>query len=234
MRPHFLLSRVAPLLALVLSTTPALAQRVTARTNLNSFLGATAVTEDFEDVAFNGTSLFLRVPVLNALTSAPQFPVGKIAAGLDFDNANDGHEFFAARPDIGLSSRTYVAHSSEAEILFSGGVRAVGLDMVARFFSNPQQGSVIFYGAGGQMIGQIDSRLTEMTPTFFGWQSTGDDITRVRFSGFSTTGATTMHLDNITFGPGNIVVTPEPSTIALLASGLAVLGAAARRRRNTR
>lgn len=231
MRQRFLLSRLAPLLTLVAIATPAFAQRVATRSDLYSVLGPTATTEDFEDVTFDGTSLFLRVPMLDASTSAPQFPAGRIATGLAFDNANNGHEFFAARPDIGLASRTYLAHSSEAEVMFTGGVRAVGLDMVARYFSNPQQGSVIFFGAGGQTIGQIDMRITEMVPAFFGWQSTGEDITRIRFSGFSTTGATTMHLDNLTFGPVTTTVTPEPATLALLAGGLVVVGAVTKRRK---
>lgn len=231
MRRPFFPTRLLPVLALVASATPALAQRVTARADLASYLGATAATEDFEDVAFAGASFFLRVPVLNAATSAPQFPAGRIAPGLEFDNPNNGHEFFAARPEIGLATRTYVASSSEAEIFLPGGVRAVGLDLVARFFSNPQAGSVTFYGAGGQTIGRIETRLVEMTPAFFGWRSVDDDITRVKFSGFSSTGATTMHVDDITFGSGATTVTPEPATLVLLAGGLAAVGGVAARRR---
>lgn len=70
-----------------------------------------------------------------------------------------------------------------------------------------------------------------MAPTFFGWQSSGDAITRVAVSGFSATGATTMHLDDITFGPSAAMVTPEPATLALVAGGLAIVGGAAARRR---
>lgn len=153
MRPSLCILRVASLAGLALAAAPTHAQRVAARSDLTSLLGATAVTEDFEDVTFAGPSLFLRAPVLNQATTAPGFPAGRIAPGLAFDNGNDGHEFFAARPDFGLASRTYVASSSEADILLAGGVQAVGLTMIARFFSNPQLGSVTFYGAGGRPSG---------------------------------------------------------------------------------
>lgn len=231
MRPSFSGVRLAALLGLVLSASPVLAQRVGSRADLATYLGASAVTEDFEDVTFSGASLFLRAPVLSAATSTPQFPAGRIAPGLEFRNGNEGHEFFAANPGIGLATRTYVGYSSEAEILLPGGARAIGLDMIARFFANPQPGSVTFFGAGGQTIGRIDARLTEMVPTFLGWRSEDDLITRVRFSGFSTTGATTMHLDDVTFGAGATTVTPEPATLVLLAGGLVALGGVAARRR---
>ncbi len=79
-----------------------------------------------------------------------------------------GFPTWAPRAAPGLTSRTDTAGSGNLEMLLPGSVRAVGLDMIARYFANPQAGSITLFGAGDRIVGRSEPKLVGMVPAFPG------------------------------------------------------------------
>ena len=244
-RPTMFRQLRTPALALLVTTLAAAsvhAQQLTRRADLLDVLGAGAVTEDFEDVAFPTwvKAYGSGIPRIDANTDLPGLAAGAIAPGLAFANANGTHWFYQPTAEVshlGLASKAYAAGHWVNDMLLLGGSRAVGFDLMEfASVSGSPVGSIRFYGADDRLLGSIDgARLVHGSYTFFGWQSAGADIARVRFDGFSPYGSTGPKIDNVTFAAASTapVVTPEPTTVALCGAGLAALAGMARRRRTT-
>ncbi len=116
-------------------------------------------------------------------------------------------------------------------VLFSRDVGAVGLD--GGFFDAIGGTSIRAFRRDGTTIGTVTN--TALGIEFFGLASqSGNDIAGISFfiTGAEPAG---FAIDNLTFGDRSVVnpVVPEPSTYLLMATGLAGLGAVARRRRRT-
>ena len=224
--------------ALTLAATSAQAQRVASRADLNAFLGATAVTESFEDVpAFPSwvVGFGAGIPRLDATTNRPGLPAGTIVPGLAFTNGNGIHYFHqptAGTAHLGYTSKTYAPGRNIWDMLLETGARAVGFDLFANTGLSFTAGTITFFGANDAALGTIATTLRPGESTFFGWQNGAGEIRRVHFEGFYPSGASSADIDDITFGVGATTTTPEPGTWALLATGLAgVVGVARRRRR---
>jgi hypothetical protein len=99
----------------------------------------------------------------------------------------------------------------------------LGVDNIGNF------GQARAYGTGGALLQTIDlvGNHQVYNPVFVDFGSLGG-ITRLEFH--NTDGAG-IGFDDFTFTPGNIAVTPEPSTFVLAAGGLGTLGLGMLRRR---
>ena len=113
-------------------------------------------------------------------------------------------------------------------VLFSRDVGAVGLD--GGFFDAIGGTSIRAFRRDGTTIGTVTNAALGIE--FFGLASTsGEDIAGISFfiTGNEPAG---FAIDNLTFGSRRVVnVVPEPSTYALMATGLVGMAGVARRRR---
>lgn len=238
MRPTVYMPRAVAgaLLALAAAAPVAGAQRVETRADLATILGATARTETFDDVTdpargVYATSLYengVGVP-LTSESVLPNRGAGLIEPGIAFSNLNNGHWFWPAGWGwYGNTSTVYAGGHSTQDITFTSPTRAFGVDLYV-FSSVGIPATISVFDVGGQLVGS--TTLTPAAGQFFGWQHEAG-IGRVRFQG-GTNDAVGMRMDDVTFGAGAGPVTtaPEPATFALLAGGLAMVGVAARRRR---
>ena len=212
------------------------AQRVSTRADLAAILGATARTETFDDVTDAARGVYaastyansVGVPLTSATDLRDRGP-GLIEPGLALSNQNNGHWFWPTGWGwYGNASTVYAGGHGTYDVAFTTPTRAFGVDLYV-FWSQPIGTTITMFDAGGQLIGS--GSLTPTPGQFFGWQH-ADGIARVRFQG-GTNDAVGVRIDDLTFGPGTAPVTtaPEPATLALVGSGLAMVGFGARRRR---
>ena len=239
MRPTVYRSSAAAALLALAAAPAAHAQQIATRTDLATYLGATARTETFDDVTDPSRGVYSmststgQAGTTTALTSATNMPnrgTGLIEPGIAFSNLNNGHWFAPAGwGSFGNTSTVYGGTHREQDVTFTMPTRAFGVDLFV-FAYQPIATTISVFDLGGQLIGS-----TTLTPTagqFIGWQHDAG-IGRVHFSGGSND-AVGVRMDNVTFGAGAaapVTTTPEPATFALLGGGLAAVGMVARRRR---
>ncbi len=126
-----------------------------------------------------------------------------------------------------LGASTYVSHLN---VSFASPVYQVGA-FFGNDAGNPDFTSITLsaYDAGGALLGQVSEAANgnESVDQFIGLQS-DQPISRVRFQNYASSGAiSTLYsvvIDNFQFSS-----VPEPSSVALIAFGLANLGWASRR-----
>ena len=126
----------------------------------------------------------------------------------------------------------YSGGHTTIDLLFTNQTRAFGFDMW--LFAGQTIGATIsVYDGADWLLGSSTLPVAGGRGNFFGWRDDAG-IARVRVTGGSND-ATSVRLDDVSFGAGVLespsTTTPEPATFALVGGGLALCGAAARRRR---
>lgn len=196
---------------------PVLVQDATAFLQATS--GAPLATQDFESYAVStplgGTQI---LPGVTVSATSPTFEA-RLHGGNHFAYAPTGR--------IGASSFGY-------DLQFSGGVLAVGLEVVLLHPNTGPFTMTLFFGAGADAPSPVDFVLpptnpTETTPMFVGFLS-DVPIMALRYrEGLETQGhcCEETGIDRILV---QMAPVPEPSAWALWLAGVAALGVVVRRR----
>lgn len=194
------------------------------RTTLNTLLGASAVTEGFENYSVTSGSAVELGADLNSTTVVNGQGPGLVLPGLDFaapaSNIQlDGANYYSAPSNEILSNATTLT------IGFSSPQHAFGLDL--RDFSGfSLTGSVTVYATDNTTVLDTYTGIgVTGTPTFFGYENSAGigSVSLTSGSGWSPI------IDNVEFG--SVAATPEPSTMVMLLAGLGALVAARKRRK---
>lgn len=180
--------------------------------DFDNVLGLGDVTVDFAG-AFLGQTVTGGFPL-----TLIGLPTGPLTLNSDIETfiTND-----SANPTTPILSGTPLFNGPIA-ILFSRPVAAVGLS--GGFFDAVGSTSIAAYGTDGAFLGSIVNSQTEVE--FYGLRTASgmNDIAGVAFyiTGNEDAG---FGIDNVTFGSVRQLQTiPEPSTVVLMASGIAFLG----------
>lgn len=189
--------------------------------NFTGILGLGDVDVNFAG-AFMGQTVVGGFPL--TLSGAPTGPLtlnGSVETFITSDGANTTSPILSGTPIF----------NGPIAILFSQPVAAVGLS--GGFFDAIGGTSIAAYGTNGAFLGSIVN--TQLGVQFYGLRtaSGANDIAGVAFfiTGDEPAG---FGIDNVTFGSVRQLQTvPEPTTVLLMASGMALLGIAGlvRRRR---
>ena len=202
------------------------------RAALNTLLGASATTENFEAYPIgNGNAVAdPSVLTLNSSTVFQGSGPGLINSALSIDTPGglqwNGPNYF------GQPSRDILANGNNLVINFLSGTKAFGIDLLA-YSGYSDVASAVVKDLSGNTLGTftnltLDGSTTPVVPTFFGYTDAGG-IGSVTFA--QSGHAWSPIIDNLTFGTPAAGV-PEPSTIASAALAVfAGLGAAGSRRR---
>lgn len=169
----------------------------------------------------------------NLGVSAYNSPLNRTAGSYTYQVSTTGQLFPG-----GDTSNRFMSTNTATSVMtfgnFSPTVRAIG----ANFFSSDIYGEfvasqqiTVFYTVTGQAEQSVILSNPTMS-TFFGIVSTSA-VNNIRVQSFTPDGAQDFNwgaVDNLRLAQAGVSV-PEPSTVILLATGLAGLGAATRRRR---
>ena len=224
MRTNLLIAVTAA--AVVAAPATAVATSYTSRTAFNAAAGAT-VTETFQSCSGS-------LNAGQALSAAAPGPCGSIVTGVTFNPPpGASSSFYIAGP--GQSTNPTIAlgidqpSGGAEQIVFSSGATAFGTDLFQNF-SGGSQGdtvTVIFkvatYTLDGTLLDSFDVSVAPNGGSFFGL-TTGTAFSYVTVAqpgGYAV-------IDNVSFGNGAV---PEPASWALMITGFAAVGIAARRRR---
>lgn len=206
---------------LVLLATPVLAgaQVIADRTTLNSIVGVSGKTVDFESFSV-GTGGATSVPSVNQLDSTTiantQGP-NLVPSGVTFSFGSGNLQWDDAGYYSAPSREILSTGNSTIEIRFSTPAKIVGLDVRAFSGFAASMTATVYSGDNSTVLSTTSnlSLATSGSPIFFGYQSpTG--IGKLVLS--QTNYSWSPIIDNLTFS-----VIPEPPAFALLGGGLALL-----------
>ena len=174
-----------------------------------------------------GSTLNSFTSVVPTLLGSPINP-GDIQPGVTY-SVSVGPLAIDGGPGFGfLDGLTSFGTAGPLTTTFAGTVAAFGFDTYGLMGAFSVR---VNYGPGLWQLFNYDAPAYN-TPTFFGFSRPGSDITSAEILGNSN--PFTFDIDNFTFGPVTAAadsVVPEPTTITLLATGLAGMAGARRRRR---
>jgi hypothetical protein len=206
--------------------TPALAQVVADRTTLNSILGASAVTADFEgfSIATGGAVDVSGVTQLDNGTLVNGQGPALVPAGVTFLFPGGGNLQWNDNGYYSAPSREILTNVNNAiEIQFTNATKAFGIDLRA-FSGYTETITATVYGADKTTVLSTIPNLSPSsagTALFFGYQS-ASGIGKVTFS--QTPNNWSPIIDNLTFAP-----IPELPPHVLLGGGLVIVAMARRR-----
>ncbi len=201
------------------------------RTSLNTLLGASAVTEDFNlltNAAAGGQGSL--DGVLNNSTNVSGLGTGRVISGVEFSRVgalNFPNDLYMPQSGyFGFANPALLSGSSQLQIDFTTATGAFGLDLL-EYLGYSDRVSFAVYGADDTTLLSTEEFFSISSPTsgvFFGF-SDAAGIGRVVATGINTWSPI---VDNLTFGQANGTI-PTPATLPLLALGLAGLAIARRR-----
>lgn len=209
----------------------ATAQQVTTRSQLNGIL-TSSVTENFESFTVPGSPPFLNAGPLGTLvldnTTITPFG-GSVAPGVRFSTtARSGLQMNGAGYYGGVSNNIN-ANGAILTVSFLNFVQAFGLT-ASDWSPYGAPFSATVFGPGSAVLGTMSFPGANAPQTeFVGWYDAGG-IDHVNFSRSTQFNVTTT-IDDVQFG--NTVSTPEPASMALLATGVLAIAAFSRRRKTS-
>lgn len=218
MRPHFrdFLS-LSAFAALVLGPwlMAANAGQVASRADLNTILGASGVTDDFESFSVgSGSAANLDVNSIDSTTVTNGQGPGLVHSGVTYSSGAlqwNGNGYF------GIPSQTISGNATNPDtITYSVPVSAIGVDLDA-YSGHDYIATVNVYDRSNTLIDSIAIPVAAGSePIFFGYQNAGG-IGHVDL--FDTTDPFGPIIDNSTFG------VPEPASLGVLGIvGISLLG----------
>lgn len=130
------------------------------------------------------------------------------------------------------------ASSSTLTISFANQVFGAGLFIIDYFNPSGSNNPLNFYawtgqnGTGSMLAGfsSVSQNFQRNNMYFMGVTSAAGNIGSIVFDDFSTSTGDVTGIDDITFSSATVTATPEPASILLMATGLAGLAMARRRR----
>ena len=198
---------------------------VSTRTGLNTLLGGTGTTENFEKFnVSNGTASTLVASTLNSGTSTNDQGPGLVANGVTFQGTSlqwNGSGYF------GSPSKEILAVGRRLTINFTTAVNAFGLDLRA-FTGSPATATVKIFGSDNSTVLNTFNAISLATTgasTFFGYQDLTASVGKIELT--QSGQSWSPIIDNLTFGKAQPTAVPTPA----LLPGLIGLGVAALRKR---
>ncbi|GCL53714.1 hypothetical protein NIES3806_10500 [Microcystis aeruginosa NIES-3806] len=195
------------------------------RTQLNTILGGSGVTENFENYNVpDGNGDELQATLDSSTVVNDQGP-GLVVNGVTFVAGSSNLKWNGANY-FGSPSKELVALSQTMNIDFSVPVNAFGLDLRAYQGFGDTATVTIFGTDDSTVLDTISSIGLAGTgvPVFFGYQDIAG-IGKIELT--QQSGSWSPMIDNLTFGQSAAASTPEPSTV--LGLGLLGLGALVKR-----
>jgi hypothetical protein len=187
------------------------------RATVESILGASARTEDFESIALPPSGLLQLGTVLNSETVHLGNGPGLVIPGVSFIRSPDTQIYSPAFTG-GDSQRLGFSSGSPFVFRFSPPVRAVAIDLFIGSGIGGNPFVVVRNASGVQLAGfSLGTVNSKTVPTFLGYESE-DGISEISVATFI--GGPIF--DNVTFGP----LVPEPASelLAILAmTGVLIL-----------
>jgi hypothetical protein len=212
---HGIVKSVARFLALFLALTgPALAQVIADRTTLNSLVGASGKTVDFESysVASGGAIVLSSVSTLDSTTVVNSQGPNLVPAGVSFTFNSGFNLQWNGSSYYKSPSREILSNQNPLQISFTVAAKAFGVDLRA-YAGYPATATVTVYAADNSTVLSTTTNLslnTSGVPIFFGYQSAAG-IGRVVLTNSGQSWSPII--DNLTFS----TITEPP--IALLLGG---------------
>ena len=191
------------------------------RSTLNTLLGASAVTEGFENYTIGSGNADSIGTNLDSTTVVNGQGPGLVVPGVDFSSSSmqlDGAGYF------GAPSNELLSNDTTLDITFGSPQDAFGVDL-RDFNGYSLTGTVTIYATDDSTVLDTYSGISvTSTPAFFGYENT-NGIGKVSLS---SSGGWSPIIDNVEFGQASAA--PEPATITMFLAGLG-LAAFARKRR---
>ncbi|GCL57062.1 PEP-CTERM sorting domain-containing protein [Microcystis aeruginosa] len=196
------------------------------RTQLNTILGGSGVTENFENYNVpDGNGYELQATLLDSSTVVNGQGPGLVVNGVTFVAGSSNLKWNRANY-FGSPSKELVALSQTMNIDFSVPVNAFGLDLRA-YQGFGDTATVTIFGTDDSTVLDTISPIGLAgtgVPVFFGYQDIAG-IGKIELTQQSRPWSPII--DNLTFGQSAAASTPEPSTV--LGLGLLGLGALVKR-----
>lgn len=184
------------------------------RATVLSILGATAKTEDFENIALPPSGLLQLGSALNSNTVHLGNGPGLVIPGVTYRTPTDT-QIYSPAFSGGDSQRLGFSSGSPFTFQFAPPARAVGIDLFILNGNGDNPFVTVFDSHGQQLAGFNMNFINSKTvPTFFGFENSSGigEINIGTFIGGP-------NFDNVTFG----AVVPEPASAPLLVIAFAAL-----------
>ncbi|MEP6811250.1 MAG: PEP-CTERM sorting domain-containing protein [Chthoniobacterales bacterium] len=191
-------------------SSPARAQAIATRAQLDTILSDQMQLEDFEGVSLAGGSSLQAPNPLNSMTQ----PNWGLLSGITYSSPGS--------LTLYSSSSNILQGTTSLTITFNQPQLAMGLSIIDQTGNLTYHDVVSFYN-GNSLLGSLPFDLAPASMAFAGWQAPGVGITRVVI-----TSDQQAVIDDVEWGRA---VVPEPGTMWLAAVGGAALLAYARKRR---
>jgi hypothetical protein len=194
-------------------------QVIADRTTLNSLVGASGKTADFESftISNGGATVISSISVLDAASVINSQGPNLVPSGVSFTFNSGFNLQWNGANYYGSPSREILSNQNPLQITFAVAAKAFGVDLRA-YAGYPATATVTVYAADNTTVLSTIPNLTLATsgvPIFFGYQS-ASGIGRVVLTNSGQSWSPII--DNLTFS-----VIPEPPPHVLLGGGLVIV-----------
>ena len=178
--------------------------------------GGSILTQNFDSVAADagataGSIVFMNNP-LNSSTNAGMLAGLKIDASIN----NDDIAIVGAGFNGIVTNSVFALGGADLGLIFAGGVQAASVDALS--LDSTSDIAVTAFDALGNLLGTFTAPGAGTSDSFIGFTTTGSDLIGLLVL---APGAQFAGTDQVQFGSIG-TTTPEPSTLALLGTGIAL------------